>query len=284
MGWVLARPSVTALEVLWRWLFGLPMLAVCWLQAQKILAELPPESTGLTSLDPGNPWISAMKLAAAWKLYEPRVAAISVWLVPAVILAWSVLSGLGRNLVLRRMEPAIPLRAGAMIVLQAFRAAAFAGAWFCWYAGVKWAIVSHISTVAEPDLVGFTIWMVFITLGCVAVWAALSWMVTVAPILAMLEGCGVGAALARSLRLGRPFTAKLIEINFVMSIVKLALIVVAMVFSSVLIPFAEEVGAGALHVEWIVVGLFYFIANDYFQIVRLKGFLEFWKLYRSAAA
>ena len=57
-----------------------------------------------------------------------------------------------------------------------------------------------------------------------------------------------------------------------------------MVFSSVLIPFAEELGASTLHVEWCIVALFYFVANDYFQIVRLKGFLEFWKLYRGGAA
>ncbi len=37
------------------------------------------------------------------------------------------------------------------------------------------------------------------------------------------------SALATSFRLGRPFTAKLVEINLVMGIVKLALIVLAMV-------------------------------------------------------
>jgi hypothetical protein len=26
--------------------------------------------------------------------------------------------------------------------------------------------------------------------------------------------------------------------------------------------------------------IFYFVANDYFQVVRLKGFVEFWKMYR----
>lgn len=280
MGWVFARPSVIALEVAWRWLFGAPFLAVCWLLAQKILTELPPESTGLTSLDPANPWISAVKIAGAWQIYQPHVFAVGRWLAPAAIFAWAVLSGIGRNLVLRRMEPGAPLRPAAMIALQAVRAIAWIGAGFCWLACVNWAVASHITTRAEPDLVGFTIWIVFISLGCVTLWAALSWVVTVAPLLALSEGCGPGSAMARAFRLGRAFTAKLVETNFVMSIVKLALVVVAMVFSSVLIPFAEEVGASALHMEWLVVGLFYFVANDYFQIVRLKGFLEFWKVYR----
>ena len=71
------------------------------------------------------------------------------------------------------------------------------------------------------------------------------------------------------------------EINLVMGIVKLALLVLAMVLSAVLIPFSDEVGAGAMHLEWIVVSLFYLIASDYFHVVRLKGFVEFWRAFRS---
>ena len=166
-----------------------------------------------------------------------------------------------------------------MIALQAARALALtaAAAWLV-RAGQR-LIASHITTGAEPDLVGFTIWLVFVTLGSSAV-GRLSWVVTVAPLLDA-EGCGVSAALSRSFKLRRAFTAKLVEINMVMGIVKLALMVLAMVFSSVLIPFAEEVGASALHMEWLVVAVFYFVANDYFQLVRLKGFIEFWKRYRS---
>jgi len=44
MGWVFSRPSLTALEVGWRWLFGVPFLLVCWVQAQHILAAIPLES------------------------------------------------------------------------------------------------------------------------------------------------------------------------------------------------------------------------------------------------
>ena len=46
--------------------------------------------------------------------------------------------------------------------------------------------------------------------------------------------------------------------------------------------FAEQVGAGTLHIEWFVVSIFYFVASDYFQVVRLKGFIEFWRSFRGA--
>src|SRR5215471_15234449 len=88
MGWVFGRPSLTALEVAWRWLFGAPLLAVCWVQAQKILTALPPEATGLDKLDIQNPWVSAVRLADAWDLYRPHVAALVTWLAPVATLAW----------------------------------------------------------------------------------------------------------------------------------------------------------------------------------------------------
>ena len=135
----------------------------------------------------------------------------------------------------------------------------------------------------EPDLIGYSIWVIFFTLGFFTLWALISWAVSIAPMLVLLENCGPGAALARSLRLGKPFTSKLVEINLVMGIVKLALLVLAMVFSSVLIPFSQEIGAGALHLQWVIVSLFYFIASDYFHVVRLKGFIEFWRVFRSTA-
>ena len=83
MGWVFERPSLTALEVAWRWLFGVPFLVVCWIEAQQILAALPPESAGLTTLDPQNPWVAAVQLSNAWALYQPHVVAVLRWLLPA---------------------------------------------------------------------------------------------------------------------------------------------------------------------------------------------------------
>jgi hypothetical protein len=280
MGWVFARPSLTAIEVAWRWLFGAPVLAVCWLQAQRILAALPPESTGLDKLDPQNPWVSAVRLADAWDHYQPPVTAVLVWLVPVAAIAWVVISGVGRNLVLKRLDPRLPFRPVAMIALQAAWLAVLAFTSWAWFRLLGWDASSHIGNGEEPDLVGYTMWAVFLTLGFFTLWALISWAVSIAPLLVLLEDLSPTAALIQSMKLGKSFISKLVEINLVMSIVKLALIVVAMVFSSVLIPFSDEVGAGALHLEWVVVSVFYFIASDYFQVVRLKGFVEFWQVYR----
>jgi len=284
MGWVFARPALTALEVAWRWLVGGPLLLVCWIQAQKILTTLPIDATGLDKVNLQDPWVSAVRLADAWDLYRPHVLHVLAWLGPAAAVAWAIVSGLGRNLVMKRLEPGIPFRAVAMIALQAAWLALLALTCWAWYRYIGWAAANHIGNGAEPDLVGYTIWAIFLTLGFFTLWALINWAVAIAPMLVLLEDRSALSALRQSLTLGKPFTSKLVEINLVMGIVKLALLVLAMVFSSVFIPFSEQVGAGALHIEWIVVSLFYFIASDYFHVVRLKGFVEFWRTFRSQPA
>lgn len=288
MAWVFTRPSLTALEVAWRWLVGAPLALVCWIQLQKILVALPPESTGLTSLDITNPWVSALRLAVAWDSYRPHVLGVLRWLVPIAAIAWIVVSGIGRNLVLMRMQrgvtPRLPFRPLAMIALQAAWVAVLALTGWAWWTSISWAAATHIGTGAEPDLVGYTMWAIFLTLVFFSLWALISWSVAIAPMLLLLENCSPAAALARSLKLGRPFSSKLVEVNLVMGIVKLALLVLAMVFSSVLIPFGDQIGVKTLYIEWFIVSLFYFIASDYFHLVRLKGFIEFWRIFRGDAS
>ena len=55
-----------------------------------------------------------------------------------------------------------------------------------------------------------------------------------------------------------------------------------MVFSAAPLPFSDELGTDALHGIFVLATLFYLVASDYFQVVRLKGFVEFWKMFRGS--
>ena len=282
MGWVVGQRPLLAMEVAWRWIFGIPFLALCWIEADRVFAAVPADSAGLTALDAQNPWIAAVQLARAWTLYRPHVLEVAAWVAPIAALAWIVISGVGRGLVLRRIDPAMRLRfrPGAIMMLQAGWLALLGAACWGWFACMEWLVATHISSGGEPDLVGFAIWAIFLSLGFFTLWALVSWTLSIAPLLMLLEDCSALSALGRSLRLGRPFTSKLAEINLVMGIVNLALIVLAMVFSAAPLPFSDELGSDALHWVNLIAVLFYLLASDYFQVVRLKGFEEFWKMFR----
>ena len=123
MGWVFGRRLLLLLEIAWRWLFGIPFLAVCWLQMQKILAAVPPESAGLDSINGQNPWQASLQLAHAWSLYQPHIAQTLRWLAPLAALVWVVVSAFGRGLVLTRLDSGSGIRLRfrplSMMLLQA---------------------------------------------------------------------------------------------------------------------------------------------------------------------
>jgi hypothetical protein len=284
MSGVFRRPSLVAIEIGWRWLAGIPILLLCWQQTQQILAAFPLESSGFNSVDAQNPWVAIIQLAGVWAYYQPHVLALLRWLLPVIVPAWVVVSALGRTLVLKRMEPRVAFRPMAMIGLQAAWMALLLLTFWGWFGCMKWVAATHIAIQGEPDLVGFAIWAIFLSLGFYTAWALVNWAPSVAPVIMLLEQRSALSSLGQSLRLGKAFTSKLAEINLVMGIVKIALIVLAMVFSAAPLPFSDELGGSALHVVWAASAMFFLVANDYFQVVRLKAFVEFWKLFRGTGA
>ena len=203
MGWTWERPSLTLLEIAWRWLFGIPLLAVCWFQAQRILAILPLDAAGLTNLDPQNPWVAVVQLTDAWDQYRPHVAAVVHWLLPLAAAAWVILSGLGRSLVLSRMEPRLRFRpfgrrVAEMILLQAAWLLLLAVIFGGWFRSLQWVAATHITAAGEPDLVGYCAWVIFLSLGFFTFWALVSWALSVAPFLMLLEKRSALSSLGQS--------------------------------------------------------------------------------------
>lgn len=282
MGWMFRHPAIVAIEVGWRWLFGVPFLLLCWGRLQHILAVLSLEDAGLTNIDVQNPWVATAQLSRGLAKYQSLIAHDLRWLAPTAALAWVVISALGRNLALKSMETRLRLRPFSMMALQTAWLALFGGVCWGWFHSISWAAATHFPVGSEPDLIGFSIWLIFLSLAFFTVWALLGWIVSVAPVLMLLEQRSTLSALAEGLRLGKTFTSELIEIGMVMGIVNLALMILAMVLSAAPLPFSDQLGGDALHVVWAAAAVFYLIAHDYFQLVRLKCFIQFWKIFRGA--
>ena len=125
------------------------------------------------------------------------------------------------------------------MLLQAARTTVLAVSFALWFASLKAAteiaVNLPIAADQEPNLVLYCAMVIVATLGMFTLWAAVSWVFSVAPLLAMLGNLGAGASLVAAFRLG-PLRSRLVEINLVMGIVKIALIVLAMVFPRVLCP------------------------------------------------
>jgi hypothetical protein len=275
------------LEVLWRWLFGIPALLIVWTMAKRILAEAPLNFAALRAMTVTNPLKASETLAEAMAVLLPPVSRVGGWLVPLLLVSWVIWSSLGRTVVLRRVDRSLQARPLTLMALQAIRVVALGGSFAVWFFCLQWAanttVAGPLEHGGEPNLVAYFAMGIVLTLGLFTLWAVVSWVLSVAPLLAMLRGLGVRASLAAAFRLG-PLKGKLVEINLVMGIVKIALIVLAMVFSATPLPFESVTTPEFLTWWWIGVGVLYFIASDFFHVARLVGYLHLWRAFERPAA
>jgi hypothetical protein len=270
------RPTLLGWELLWRWGFGIPAAAILYHQADRIASGVSLDQGNLSNLSLSDPLGAGQQLTVAAAALAPSLVRAALWLGPLLAVAWAVASGLGRSAVLQRLDQALRPAPLTLILLQLLRMAALVVVCVGWYRAISWAADATL-TNAAPNLVAWSAWVICLTLGIFVLWALLSWIFSVAPLLAMLEGTGVLRSLARSLHLGA-LTPKLVEVNLVLGIVRLALIVLALVFSAIPLPFEADMTGVALYAWWALVTLLYLVASDFFQVARLAAFVQFWRL------
>ena len=269
------RPSLLALELLWRWLFGIPLLAVLVYEGFHIYAIAAADlaASGLDQFTLTDPMRAAVIAAEIYATLAPPILHLILWLAPVAIVLWSIVSAIGRNTVLRRYDASLPRRPLTLAILQLLRALFLGGSFVFWFAAIHWAANSTLSG-EEPNLVGYCALVICLSLGIFTLWALVSWVFSIAPLLVLLENRGVASSLLRSFRLG-PLTGKLVEINFIMGIIKLALVILAMVFSAIPLPFESVMQGPPLHAWWAFVSILYLVASDFFQVARLVAFIQF---------
>lgn len=265
MGAVWKRPSLTGLELMWRWSFGLIAAGLVWVFAH--------DAVMIWALKVDN--IGPLLLRGGVVARGTSDVLAQLWPLLGGIAVWSVFAGLGRGRVIRRWDPSLRLRRGTVIVLAMLRAYAFAALLVLWFTVLvsiaSRCVWSPMDRGLEPSYVPGFAMAVTTTLLLFVLWAAVSWILRVAPVLAMSRGLGVVESLRAAVRLG-PLKSKLVEVNLVMGIVKVALLVLALVFSACPLPFESVETTTFLTWWWSGVGVLYLVASDYFHVVRATAY------------
>lgn len=273
------RPGLIARELAWRWIFGIPALLLLSVYARRLLAILFAAHTGLEDFSLQQPLMAAQIVRASYHAILPATLELARWVAPLLMVGWAVASGVGRAFVLRALEPGSRLRVAPLCLLQILRICALALSWWAWFAMVRWAAartITHLPPGVEPSMVAFAAWVICLSLGSFIVWALWSWVLSIAGVLMVVDNRSLLSALADSVRQWS-LTMQLMEVNLVLGIVKLALIVLAMVFSAIPLPFEAQMSGSALYIWWAAVGIWYLAVSDLFQVARLAAFVEFWQ-------
>ncbi len=142
------RPSLTALEVLWRWAYGIPALLVLWHVGLRILRETPVDFAALQSMSVSDPMGAATTLAKALDVLLPPVLKVAMWLAPLLVVGWVVVSSVGRTVVLRRADGRLHQQGGdadrAAVVACGGAAGEFCGVVLVHGAGGEWTVTGSV--------------------------------------------------------------------------------------------------------------------------------------------
>ena len=279
--WAWRHPSVSLMEIAWRWLYGAPALWLVWTAAQGALAVVPWQSTGVQRVTANQLLTDPMGAALAFsnfaQMVGPQLLGPARWLLPLLLVGWVVVSSVGRTLVLRRLDHSLRPRIGALLILQTVRVAVSAGVALVWWTGVRGlantTIAGPIAAGRDPEIMAYTGGVIVLTLGLFVLTGAISWVFAAAPILAMRNGTGVVRSL-RDAALAHGARGGMMEINLVLSVVKIMLVVLAMAFSAFPLPFTTFVTEEYVLIWSALVGLWYFAASDFFHVTRLHAFAQ----------
>lgn len=277
MGEVWYRPSLTALEVLWRWSAGIPLLWLAFRAVSGALTSLPLDWAALQNLTVFKPLEAASTLSRQLGLLTGPAAQIGRWLIPLLLVVWSLASAFGRTAVFRRLHPSLHRRPAFLAATGFVRLVVLLVVLGIWVGGAgwaaHWAIVEPGQRGADPDLVLYTAVVVGLTLALFVAWSLSSWVLDLAPLVAVTSGEPIWRAIRAAMR-SRELRSKLIELNFVMGIVKVCLLVLAMTFSASPLPFENQQTQGFIDVWWTGVAILYLLASDFFHVVRRVTYLR----------
>jgi hypothetical protein len=256
------RPLLTATEIAYRWAWGLPLLAVIWFHGGSVILS-----------DPSQ--VQIFLTVALHGGFVVGIGAATIVSCLALVAVWVAFSAIGRAFLLKSLDPTAKPRWVTLAVLAVIRVAAFfcfVLAWlaiFVMFALPHWLDPRPLSL--QPTVVGAFALIVISTLLLFLAWVVIGWIPRVAAILSAQENLSVAAALRRALQ-NRPLRGKLIEINLVMGIVKVALLVLAMVFSACPLPFESYTTQTFLTWWWIGIAVWYLVMSDFFHVVRLAAY------------
>ena len=271
------RPGLLALELLWRWTAAVPLLLLAGVVGLRSFRHLHLNLTALAGMTVFQPVEVGTTLQSQGKILLPPLLSLAWWFVPLALLVWAAGSALGRTAIWRRLDPSLHPRIALLFWVGLLRAVLLLATLVLWFWGIvaagRLAITGPAGQGAEPNVVLYAALVVGQSLFVFMLGLLCSWVLDGAPLFAMMTKRSLGASLGAALHAG-PLRAKLMETNLVMGVVKVALLVLAMVFSASPLPFETVETQMFLTIWWTVGLLLYLVISDLFQVIRRAAYLQ----------
>ena len=98
---VCRTPGLLAMELLWRWSFGLGVLGLLLTAWTRLRPVLMLDEAELRTLDTSNPVTLASQIVALFEPYAPLLLRVALWVAAGAALLWIVTATVGRTVITR---------------------------------------------------------------------------------------------------------------------------------------------------------------------------------------
>ena len=266
-------PALAAIEIAWRWTFGVIATVLLLFGVRAFLLGLsisPADEQGIRGSD------RAMAAAAVAHLFQQqgvlqRFFEIAVAVVVPMALVWIAAATLGRIAVLKRLLGSAHVEASDILYLTIARAALLFACIVLWY---LWMVIcAFIAMTGESPNYPLYLLLSLVALPVIAIgWGILNWILSFAPLFAARDGVGAMESYHRALQLARQERAEFVSVTSWLGFPRVMAMVLILILA-VIALFAIQSAIFAT-VVLTVVSLAYCAFADYLYVVRLAAYSQ----------
>lgn len=276
-------------EIAWRWSFGLAAAGLLLFTLLEFFDTLPVSNRDVWFLRSRHPLLIWQALARIFQGSGPRLVLAGLIVVPALAVAWVLLSSLGRGATLEGLvgnfrdaetgdTPCLPakLRFGSLAGLNFLRLAAT----FAAIAGCLGAVLIGSSASPKSNPSPGAALLIVLTVGMMVglAWSVLNWFLSLAAVFVVEGGEDTFGALACAVNLCRTRGGSVVAAGTWFGLAHVAAFFVAASAVGFPLAFAGLLPAGMVLGGVLLVALLYFAVTDFLYVGRMAAYVAILEL------
>ena len=266
------NPAIVAIEIAWRWSFGLIATILFVLGTKALLTGLQLSEGDEQALHGHDPTMIAAALTHILQqggVLQRLFGIMAAVAIPSAIV-WIIAATLGRADTLRRLMPASNRNTGAILALTVSRAVLLLFGVLAWYV---WMVLCALVTMTGEPNYPLYLLLSMLALPVIAiVWGILNWILSLAPVIAVRDGSSAWKSYSDTIRVVRGRRGEFTSVSTWLGLPRLAAMTVALMVAVVVLIAIGSVVVGS--VALTIITLAYCAFADYLYVVRLAAYAQ----------
>lgn len=266
-------PAIVAIEIAWRWTFGLVGTILLLLGTRAFLARLKVSEGDEQALQGHDPTMIAAALLHILQqggVLQRLFGIIVAVALPSAII-WIVAATLGRAETLKKLLPSSDVSVQTIFWLNLFRAGLLLVVVIVWE---LWMVLCNLLTITR-DGPNYPLYVLLSMLAfpvIAIVWGVLNWILSLAPVIAARDGSSARKACGDTVRLVRHNRGQFSSVSSWLGLPRLAAMAIMLFFVVTMLIAIESIIVASIALA--IISLAYCAFADYLYVVRLAAYAQ----------